>query len=75
MTKSLPQGKPSKALVLVCVDGGWAIARHTDEGLEQLSFPWEDKEKAREFLAITRVDLGFVPSALPHVLKRFSEGH
>jgi len=74
MQKSLRPGKPSKDLVLVLVDGGWAIAQRTDNGLEQLSFPWEDKEKARNFLAITRVDLGFVPSALPETKRMMSGG-
>lgn len=55
----------SKDLALVYVDGGWAIAQWKEGELYQLSFPFKDKEKAREFLAITRPDLGFVPSRLP----------
>ena len=53
------------ALVVAC-DGGWCLAMEKEDGTtEPLSFPWETKEEAEQFLGITRLDLGFVPSRLP----------
>lgn len=59
-------------MMLVTVEGGHAIARTDASGqVETLSFPFEDRLVAERFLAIARYDLGFVPSALPHVAERF----
>lgn len=63
------------SLALVETDQGWAIAlRHEKGELEQLSFAFPSKALAERFQAITRVDLGFVPSALPAIAKRLTEG-
>lgn len=51
-------------LVAPC-DGGWCIAMEKEDGTtEPMTFPWETKEEAEQFLGITRPDLGFVPSRL-----------
>jgi hypothetical protein len=61
-------------LRLKSVEGGFAIARWSERGeLEQLSFPFATIDAATQFLAIARYDLGFIPSALPHVLMRFQK--
>lgn len=52
-------------LVVAPCDGGWCIAMEKENGIEPLTFPWETKEKAEQFLRITRPDLGFIPSRLP----------
>ena len=61
-------------LRLKIVDGGYAIARWSEKGfLEQLSFPFETIEKAREFLAIASYELRFIPSVLPSIDQRFKK--
>jgi hypothetical protein len=62
-------------LRLKIVEGGYAIARWSENGfLEQLSFPFDSIEKAREFLAIASYELRFIPSILPCIQQRFNEG-
>lgn len=64
----------ASALRLKIVEGGYAIARWSEQGfLEQLSFPFDCIEKAREFLAIASYELKFIPSVLPHIQQRFYE--
>jgi hypothetical protein len=61
-------------LRLKIVEGGYAIARWSENGfLEQLSFPFDSIEKAREFLAIASYELRFIPSILPSIAERFKE--
>jgi hypothetical protein len=60
-------------LGLARVKGGWAIAQWTGSEWEPLSYPFEDKLKARQFLKLTRPDLGWVPSILPHIEKRINK--
>jgi hypothetical protein len=61
-------------LRLKIVEGGYAIARWSEQGfLEQLSFPFDSIEKAREFLAIASYELRFIPGVLPSIDKRFKE--
>lgn len=65
----------NQSLRLKIVEGGYAIARWSEHGfLEQLSFPFETIEKAREFLAIANYELRFIPSILPSIQQRFNEG-
>ena len=53
-------------LVVAPCDGGWCISMQIEDGsLVPMTFPWETKEEAEQFLGITRPDLGFVPSRLP----------
>ena len=61
-------------LFLMAMKSGWAIARMTPDGPEQLSWPFDCMEKAQEFCAIANYDLRFIPSALPHIHKRLAEG-
>lgn len=62
-------------LRLKIVEGGYAIARWSEKGfLEQLSFPFDCIEKAREFLAIASYELKFIPSVLPEIQQRFNRG-
>lgn len=73
---SAQSSKPPKGsqLRLKNVEGGVAIARWSERGeLEQLSFPFPSADHARRFLAIANYELGFIPSALPHILKRLQE--
>lgn len=62
-------------LRLKIVEGGYAIARWSEDGfLEQLSFPFDCIEKAREFLSIANYELRFIPSVLPEIQRRFNKG-
>ena len=52
-------------LIVAPCDGGWCIAlRHEDGATQPMTFPWETKEEAEQFLGITRPDLDFIPSSL-----------
>lgn len=60
-------------LELIVSENGVAIGRTNEQGeLEQLSFPFDNIEKAQQFLAIANYSLKFIPSALPHVQERFN---
>ena len=73
--KRKKMNQKASALRLKIVEGGYAIARWSEQGfLEQLSFPFDCIEKAREFLAIASYELKFIPSVLPHIQQRFHEG-
>lgn len=66
--------RKDSGLRLKIVEGGYAIARWSEQGfLEQLSFPFDCIEKARQFLAIANYDLKFIPSVLPEIQQRFKE--
>lgn len=52
-------------LIVAPCDRGWCIALRYEDGTTQpMTFPWETKEEAEQFLQITRPDLGFIPSRL-----------
>jgi hypothetical protein len=74
-SQSFPQTRPKGSqLRLKNVEGGVAIARWSERGeLEQLSHAFDSAERARRFLAIASYELGFIPSALPHIMKRLQE--
>jgi len=52
-------------LVVAPCRGGWCIAMEKESEIELLTFAWETKEEAEQFLRITRPDLDFIPSKLP----------
>ena len=54
----------SVAVVSEC-NGGWCIGTEDKDGtFLPLTFHWETKEEAEQFLRITRLDLKFIPSRL-----------
>lgn len=53
-------------LAVAPCDGGWCIGIEQKDGqFSPMTFPWETKEEAEQFLQIARPDLDFVPSRLP----------
>lgn len=55
-------------LELIITENGVAIGRTNEKGeLKQLSFPFDNLEKAQQFLSIASYRLKFIPSALPGI--------